>query len=480
METFRLLYIAIGPGIAMAVYIYYADRWEPEPKRLVIKSFLLGGLACFPTGYFEEAFLNVFELNAIFWEGGFDSSLWEIVFYAFFGVALAEEVCKFLFLKGFIYDDREFNEPFDGIVYGGMIGCGFATMENIFYVFENGHETGILRMLTTIPAHAFNGIILGYFLGKAKFSNKPKKHLFRGLGVVILLHGAYDSVAFSNFTWAIYAIFAIVALGIYLGLKAKRSLEKLSEEIETSSMMEFFLLKDGKKQGPFTLSDIRDSLSGGRMELEDVLIDKEGEETKSARELLRSGTGSKYCEWVKPPPQGKPLKTIFLFYGLTFGLYLYFWFLGNYRDFKNYKHLNINPELRALGLFVLTTVPNFIFGTILNIFGKYGDPFIEIPFNLLMAGIGTTFLFFQLQMIKGFLKEKLKDPFSVFTIAFFFFVLSSARRTLNPNSLYYWAYEIILILLQGGVLAVVQRDLNIFWKYKNGQSDCSPSKAESA
>jgi len=83
-------------------------------------------------------------------------------------------------------------------------------------------------------------------------------------------------------------------------------------------------------------------------------------------------------------------------------------------------------------------------------------------------------------MIKEFLKEKLKDPFSVFTIAFFFFVLSSARRTLNPNSLYYWAYEIILILLQGGVLAVVQRDLNIFWKYKNGQSDCSPSKAESA
>jgi len=53
METLKLLYIALGPGIAVAVYIYYSDRWEPEPKGMVVKAFLLGGLACFPISYVE-------------------------------------------------------------------------------------------------------------------------------------------------------------------------------------------------------------------------------------------------------------------------------------------------------------------------------------------------------------------------------------------------------------------------------------------
>jgi RsiW-degrading membrane proteinase PrsW (M82 family) len=35
MEILRLLYLALGPGIALAVYIYYSDKWEPEPKALV-------------------------------------------------------------------------------------------------------------------------------------------------------------------------------------------------------------------------------------------------------------------------------------------------------------------------------------------------------------------------------------------------------------------------------------------------------------
>ena len=69
METFRLLYLALGPGIALAVYIYYSDKWEPEPKALVIKGFLLGGLACFPTSYFEGVFENFFGLYHVVYAG---------------------------------------------------------------------------------------------------------------------------------------------------------------------------------------------------------------------------------------------------------------------------------------------------------------------------------------------------------------------------------------------------------------------------
>lgn len=45
MEALKLLYIEIGPGIAVAVYVYYSDKWEPEPKIMVAKASLWGGLA---------------------------------------------------------------------------------------------------------------------------------------------------------------------------------------------------------------------------------------------------------------------------------------------------------------------------------------------------------------------------------------------------------------------------------------------------
>ena len=91
MEMFKLLYIAIGPGIALAVYLYYSDKWEREPKALVIKSFLLGGLACFPTSYFEGLIESVFGMEHI-WNENYPMPWWQRALFAFFGVALVEEL----------------------------------------------------------------------------------------------------------------------------------------------------------------------------------------------------------------------------------------------------------------------------------------------------------------------------------------------------------------------------------------------------
>jgi RsiW-degrading membrane proteinase PrsW (M82 family) len=70
-----------------------------------------------------------------------------------------------------LYNNKNFNEPFDGIVYAVIVSMGFATIENIIYVFQYGFATGILRLFTAVPAHAAFGILMGYFLGKAKFTH---------------------------------------------------------------------------------------------------------------------------------------------------------------------------------------------------------------------------------------------------------------------------------------------------------------------
>jgi len=469
METFRLLYLALGPGIALAVYIYYSDKWEPEPKALVIKSFLLGGMACFPSYYFEDTFLRV-----LGWEGvtgsGVHSPWWQTVVYAFFGVALAEELCKFLFLKAFIYDSREFSEPFDGIVYGGMVGCGFATVENLFYVLPMGQETGIIRMLTAVPGHVFEGMILGYFMGRAKFSPAPEKDLAKGLGIVVVLHGIYDTAVLSRSDWSFVLIFAMVFLGLYFGLKAKKELEKHSEVIEFSTK-EYILEKKGWEQRTFDLSDIRDLLSKGILHLGDTLVAKKTKKPKTVKEIFSSGIVSQYPGLIKIPSKGQPVKHFLVLYGLTFGFYFYFWFLRNYRNFRNYKRAKINPELKTLVLFIAAVFPYFVYGVVLGESGLTRfPPVVKFSFDLIIASIPATFLFFQLRMIKRFLKRKMKGTFSVAAIVLGFFILNGLGKLWSMALTYYWLAVIILVVCEGIVLAFVQKDLNAYWELERKKS----------
>jgi len=183
-----LLLLAILPPLLVAYYVYRKDKYDIEPKKLLIKSFLFGCLAIIPAVILET------------WADGL--SIFGLFIYVFVGVALIEEGVKYFFLKKYLYVREEFNEPMDGIVYAVMISLGFATVENIGYVFGSESEDGqglfvaVMRMFTAIPLHAVCGIILGYFVGLAKFSENSKPLLYKGLFLAILVHGLYDYFLF--------------------------------------------------------------------------------------------------------------------------------------------------------------------------------------------------------------------------------------------------------------------------------------------
>jgi RsiW-degrading membrane proteinase PrsW (M82 family) len=134
------------------------------------------------------------------WLGASPSpNLWETMVYSFCVIAAWEELAKFLFLRFYMYRKDVFNEPFDGIVYGVMIGMGFASFENIFYVLDGDWRTALVRMFTAVPAHALFGVIMGYYVGRAKFDPSHLKGLtFKGLIIPILIHGTYDFFLFQE------------------------------------------------------------------------------------------------------------------------------------------------------------------------------------------------------------------------------------------------------------------------------------------
>ena len=94
----------------------------------------------------------------------------------------------------------EFNEPLDGIVYAVMVSLGFATVENISYVIgaqEQGTNVAILRMFSAIPLHAACGVIMGYFVGMAKFNKENYNSLLlKGVLIATLVHAIYNYFLF--------------------------------------------------------------------------------------------------------------------------------------------------------------------------------------------------------------------------------------------------------------------------------------------
>lgn len=180
-----ILILAILPVVVLSVYIYHKDKYEKEPFSMLMLAFLLGMLAI------PMDLIVVGIINAI-WEGS-------TVFYsAFLEAGIPEEFCKWTLFMLVIWRNKNFDEFFDGIVYAAFISLGFACIENIMYVFgaddfSDAIHTGVLRALLSVPGHFLFAVIMGYFLGMAKFKpDQRNKYLILSMLCPMLAHGIFD------------------------------------------------------------------------------------------------------------------------------------------------------------------------------------------------------------------------------------------------------------------------------------------------
>lgn len=184
-----LFKIAVVPVILLLYFVHKKDP-HPESMKFLLKIFGFGCLTTIPVLICELGFDALLALPAEF--GSF-SILWN----TFWGVAFVEEIFKWIVMFSFSYKDKKFDETYDGIVYGAFSSLGFACVENFLYVlFNSGITTGILRAITAVPGHFCYGVIMGYFMSKAR-SNKSKGRsgalcIMLSIFLPTLLHALYD------------------------------------------------------------------------------------------------------------------------------------------------------------------------------------------------------------------------------------------------------------------------------------------------
>ena len=214
----QLLALALAPGFVIILFILWRDQHDREPVKLLFISFLLGILAAPVAIGIDWVVSKLFAAQFVY------NSAFYMLFKAFILAGLVEEFSKFIMVRGYAYRKAAFNEPLDGIVYSVMVAVGFASIENVLYVYgsPNGFATGLMRMFTAVPGHAMWGLIMGYYIGLAKF--KPGQGLqliLTGYILAVVFHGGYDALLFitesNEFSnWQYNALFAVGAFGSLL------------------------------------------------------------------------------------------------------------------------------------------------------------------------------------------------------------------------------------------------------------------------
>jgi RsiW-degrading membrane proteinase PrsW (M82 family) len=178
--------LGVIPAFVWMAYLRRQDRVRPESPGVLARAALAGVIATAPI-VVVEAVLSVAAPDTLSVAGA--------VFAAFVIAGVVEETGKAICVRSFRWNP-EFDERFDGIVYAGWVGLGFAVVENVLYLAAAPTSgdyvaTFLARSVLAVPNHAIWAGLSGYALVRKRFDGKGAG-LAEGLLPAILLHGLYD------------------------------------------------------------------------------------------------------------------------------------------------------------------------------------------------------------------------------------------------------------------------------------------------
>lgn len=225
MTLFWSFFVSISPAIAILCYFYECDRSRGESYQDKLKAFLVGIACILPAGFIEG--LGTYFLSGNKMSAYFDQmdnltkmptfSFPEVLLGGFVLSALIEESLKLWILLATFRKSASFKSKINIVMLTVCIGVGFASIENIMYVFMLHEKMGVFiaqaRAFMSLPMHAIAGLSMGSIL--AQTTTETKHHswiITKALLAAILLHGTYNSLLFIH-TW-LSGLFVLICLVI--------------------------------------------------------------------------------------------------------------------------------------------------------------------------------------------------------------------------------------------------------------------------
>ncbi len=230
MSASTLFFSLLGGVLPALFWLWFwlqEDRLHPEPRSLVILSFLCGMIAV------------IFALPAEQWicgkilGGGMTECVVRLpltakILVIIIGLSVVEEGLKLLASYFGALRNRENDEPIDSLIYLITAALGFSALENALFLagaikaggFVGGFDLGVLRFVGASLLHVVSSGTLGFFLALGFYKRGRIKKIDACLGLVaaIVLHTFFNLFIIKGEGNSLYilSVFAFIWLAVIL------------------------------------------------------------------------------------------------------------------------------------------------------------------------------------------------------------------------------------------------------------------------
>lgn len=206
------------PGFAWLIF-YLGESPRPEPKQLIVFTFIVG----MAFGFFTVAIENIF---TGWTTGNVPLQMLPLVplIGSLLGLAGIEEIMKFAAAHFAINRNPEFREPVDAMIYMIVAALGFATLENIGAIagltpqaalLPAVFETISLRFVGATLLHTLTSGIVGYYWALGLVRGKVGRFLAVGIPLAAILHATFNYLILT-YGDAIYSVVFLIVVGFFV------------------------------------------------------------------------------------------------------------------------------------------------------------------------------------------------------------------------------------------------------------------------
>ncbi len=227
LSPLSILFAIAGGILPTFVWLWFwlrEDQRHPEPKRLLLLTFILGMCGVPVAIPLEQLFTSVSSLPII----------------VFFGWALIEELLKYLAAyAGGMHTQAE-DEPIDAMIYVITAALGFAAAENTLFILQplvtgdlfTGLVTLNIRFIGTTLLHILSSATIGAAVAFSFYKSNRVRHEYFMMGLVgaTVLHTIFNFLILRAGSVGIFIIFVfiwILIIGLLLLFESIKRIRRI-------------------------------------------------------------------------------------------------------------------------------------------------------------------------------------------------------------------------------------------------------------
>ncbi len=227
MESTHILLAIAGGVLPALVWLWYwtrEDKLHPEPRRLLLLAFIVGGISvllAIPLQHLAREILGASTMSApliIAWAG-------------------IEESLKYLVALIAILWRKAVDEPIDMLIYMLTVALGFSAVENTLFLISpiatdglvTAVVTGNFRFFGATLLHLLSSSVVGIMLALSFYKASMMRINYTIVGVIlaIILHAVFNLFILSSTGGGVVKVFAFVWIGIVILLLFFEKIKKM-------------------------------------------------------------------------------------------------------------------------------------------------------------------------------------------------------------------------------------------------------------